>query len=78
MPKATVKVPTPLRPFAGGASEIALEGSTVGGLIRSLAESNPSLQRHLFTPDGRLRNFVTIYLNDQDVRYLERESTPLK
>jgi adenylyltransferase/sulfurtransferase len=78
MPKATVKVPTPLRPFAGGASELSVEGSTVGSVIRALAESHPSLQRHLFTPEGRLRNFVTIYLNDQDIRYLERESTPLK
>ena len=78
MPKATVKVPTPLRPFAGGASELALEGSTVGGVIRSLADSNPGLARHLYTPEGRLRNFVTVYLNDEDIRYLEREATPLK
>lgn len=78
MPKATVKVPTPLRPFAGGASELALEGSTVGGVIRSLAESNPSLRRHLFTAEGRLRSFVNVYLNDEDIRYLEREATPLK
>ncbi|HLM70304.1 MAG TPA: molybdopterin-synthase adenylyltransferase MoeB [Thermoplasmata archaeon] len=78
MPKTTVKVPTPLRPFAGGASELSLEGSTVGGVIRSLTEANPALQRHLFTPEGRLRNFVTVYLNDEDIRYLQREATPLK
>ncbi|HXQ79143.1 MAG TPA: ThiF family adenylyltransferase, partial [Thermoplasmata archaeon] len=78
MPKTTVKVPTPLRPFAGGAAELALEGSTVGGVIRTLADANPALKRHLFTPEGRLRNFVTVYLNDEDIRYLERESTPLK
>lgn len=78
MPKATVKIPTPLRPLAGGASELALEGSTVGGVIRTLAEANPSLKRHLFTAEGRLRNFVTVYLNDEDIRYLEREATSLK
>jgi sulfur-carrier protein adenylyltransferase/sulfurtransferase len=78
MPKATVKVPTPLRPFAGGASELALEGSTVGGVIRTLADANPGLKRHLFTTEGRLRNFVTVYLNDEDIRYLDREATPLK
>jgi len=78
MPKATVKVPTPLRPFAGGVSELSLEGTTVGGIIRALAEANPSLQRHLFTTEGRLRNFVTVYLNDEDIRFLDREATPLK
>ncbi len=78
MPKTTVKVPTPLRPFAGGAAELALEGSTVGGVIRTLADANPALKRHLFTPEGRLRNFVTVYLNDEDIRYLDREATPLK
>jgi len=78
MPKATVKVPTPLRPLAGGASELALEGTTVGGVIRGLADANPALKRHLFTNEGRLRSFVTIYLNDEDIRYLDREATPLK
>ena len=78
MPKATVKVPTPLRPFAGGASELSLEGATVGGVIRELAESHPGLKRHLFTTDGKLRNFVSVYLNDEDIRFLDREATPLK
>lgn len=78
MPTATVKVPTPLRPLAGGASEVALEGETVGGVIRTLAEVNPGLKRHLFMPDGRLRSFVNVYLNDEDIRYLEREATVLK
>jgi sulfur-carrier protein adenylyltransferase/sulfurtransferase len=78
MPRATVKIPTPLRPFAGGSSEVALEGSTVGGLVRALATEHPPLLRHLFTPGGELRNFVTLYLNDQDVRALQRGDTPLK
>ena len=78
MAKATVKIPTPLRTFAGGASELSLDGSTVGGVIHSLAEANPGLKRHLFTAEGRLRSFVTVYLNDEDIRFLEREATPLK
>ena len=78
MAKATIKVPTPLRSFAGGQSEVAVEGSTVGGLIRQLAEVHPALRRHLFSPDGQLRNFVTLYLNDEDVRYLQRDATPVK
>lgn len=78
MPKVTVKVPTPLRPLAGGTSSLALEGSTVGGAIRTLADAHPALRRHLFTAEGHLRAFVTIYLNDEDIRYLQREATPLK
>ena len=78
MTKVTVKVPTPLRPFTGGHAEVAVEGSTVGGLVRELRPQHPGLQRHLFTPDGKMRSFVTVYLNDEDVRYLQKEATPVK
>ena len=78
MSKVTVKVPTPLRAFTDGRSEVAVEGSTVGGLVRELANAHPELRRHLFGPEGRLRSFVMVYLNDQDVRYLEREATPVQ
>jgi len=78
MAKAAVKVPAPLRGFAGGASEVVLEGSTVGEVVRALARANPALERHLFTAEGRLRTSVTIYLNDQDIRFLGREGAPLK
>ncbi len=78
MPKVTVKVPTPLRAFTGGRSEVSVEGATVGGLVRELTTEHPGLKRHLYTPDGKLRSFVTVYLNDEDVRYLAREATPVK
>jgi sulfur-carrier protein len=78
MAHATVKLPSPLRPFVENAAELAMDGVTVGGIVRALAERYPPLRRHLFTPGGELRNFVTIYLNDQDVRYLQREATELK
>ena len=78
MAKTTVKIPTPLRSFADGATELALEGTTVGAVLDELAGAHPALKRHLFTPEGRLRNFVTIYVNDEDIRSLEREATPLK
>jgi sulfur-carrier protein adenylyltransferase/sulfurtransferase len=78
MAQVTVKVPTPLRPFTDGHPEVSIEGTTVGGLVRHLAEEHPGLQRHLFTADGRLRSFVTLYLNDEDVRYLKKDATPVK
>jgi sulfur-carrier protein adenylyltransferase/sulfurtransferase len=78
MPQATVKIPTPLRPLVDGRSEVSSTGATVGALVRHVAESYPGLQKHLYSTDGTLRNFVSVYLNDEDVRYLERESTPVK
>ncbi|MGI0154859.1 MAG: molybdopterin-synthase adenylyltransferase MoeB, partial [Thermoplasmata archaeon] len=78
MANATVKIPTPLRPFADGNAEVTAGGSTVGGVVRGVAETYPGLKKHLFGSDGKLRSFVSVYLNDEDVRALERESTPVK
>jgi sulfur-carrier protein adenylyltransferase/sulfurtransferase len=76
MTRTKVKIPTPLRSFVGGAREVPVTGETVGEVMHTLAAEHPGLQRHLFTPAGDLRTFVTIYLNDQDVRYLQRGETP--
>lgn len=51
---------------------------TVGEALKSLTAQHPDLRRHLFTDDGKLRSFVNVYVNDEDIRYLERESTRLK
>jgi sulfur-carrier protein adenylyltransferase/sulfurtransferase len=78
MSRTTVKIPTPLRPFAEGSAEVSVEGATVGEVVRGLTARYPRLQKHLYTPAGDLRNFVTIYLNEQDVRYLNRGETPTR
>jgi len=78
MARTTVKIPTPLRPFADGKAEVASSGSTVGAVVRGVAETYPRLEKHLYSTDGTLRNFVTVYLNDEDVRYLQRDATPVK
>jgi adenylyltransferase/sulfurtransferase len=78
MSPATVKIPTPLRPFAGGRAEVTADGATVGGLIRGVVDAYPGLQKHLYSTDGKLRNFVSVYLNDEDVRHLQRDATPVK
>ncbi len=78
MARTTVRIPTPLRPLAGGQREAPVEAPTVGDAVRSLAEQFPQLRRHLFGADGTLRSFVTVYLNDQDVRYLSQNATPVR
>jgi adenylyltransferase/sulfurtransferase len=78
MALTTVKIPAPLRSFAGGSTEVAVEGSTVGGVVRELVARFPALGRHLYASGGELRNFVTVYLNDEDIRYLRRSESPVK
>jgi adenylyltransferase/sulfurtransferase len=73
-----VEIPTALRSFTEGASRVGVEGATVGEALGALARRFGGLQRHLFTEDGKLRSFVSVYLNDEDVRYLGRESTPVR
>ncbi len=75
---ATISLPTPLRPYADKNAEVPVAGSTVGELLGDLIAKHPSLQKHLFGEDGRLRSFVNIYLNDEDIRYLEKTETPVK
>jgi adenylyltransferase/sulfurtransferase len=75
MPK--IHLPTPLRPFAGGAASVDVPGETVDEALSSLVERHAALKRHLYDESGRLRSFVNVYLNDEDVRYLEKDATRL-
>ncbi len=71
----TVQIPTPLRRFTGDHGEVQVEGATVGEVMQDLTRLHPALQRHLYTDDGTLRSFVNLFLNDEDVRHLDREGT---
>lgn len=73
-----VTIPTPLRGYAGGQKTVSVDGATVGEALTSLTAQYPSLRPHLFNEEGRLRSFVNVYLNDEDVRYLKHSETPLK
>src|SRR5512147_2899759 len=73
-----VLIPTPLRPYAGKQAAIELAGATVAEALSALTAQNPDLRRHLFTDDGKLRSFINVYVNDEDVRYLDKEQTALK
>jgi adenylyltransferase/sulfurtransferase len=63
-------IPTPLRPYAGGKDSVELEAATIAAALDALTQSNPDLRKHLFTEQGKIRSFVNLYFNDEDVRYL--------
>ena len=73
----TLRIPTPLRPYANGQSEIQIDSATVGGALDELTGQYPALRKHLFTDNGELRTFVNLFLNDEDVRQLDGPETPL-
>ena len=73
----TVRLPTVLRPHAGGAKAVSVEGSTVGQVLVALAGQYPGLSGQVLNGDGTLHKFVNVYLNDDDVRYLSSLDTPV-
>ena len=73
-----VLIPTPLRPYAGKQDVVEVDGKTVGELLVNLTSQYADLRKHLYTEEGRLRSFVNVYVNDDDIRYLDREQTLLK
>ncbi|MEN3039384.1 MAG: ubiquitin-like small modifier protein 1 [Candidatus Kryptonium sp.] len=73
-----VMIPTPLRPYTENKDTIEIYGQTVRELLENLTNRYPQLKRHLFSENGNLRNFINIYINDEDVRYLDGDNTKLK
>lgn len=73
-----VMIPTPLRAYAGKQDSIQLQAATVGEALAGLTAQFAELKRHLFTDDGRLRSFVNVYVNDEDIRYLQKDQTKVK
>ncbi|MGH9736398.1 MAG: MoaD/ThiS family protein [Candidatus Acidiferrales bacterium] len=73
-----VIIPTPLRAYAGKQDSVELQAATVGEALTTLITRFQDLKRHLYADDGRLRSFVNVYVNDEDIRYLQKDATPLK
>jgi molybdopterin converting factor small subunit len=71
---AKVLIPTPLRQFVSQKDSVDLEGATVGEVLASLTTEHPELRRHLYNDEGKLRSFVNVYLNDEDIRYLGKDA----
>ena len=73
-----VIIPTPLRVFAGKKESTEVAAKTVGEALGQLTTQFGELRKHLFTEEGKLRSFVNVYVNDEDIRYLSKENTPTK
>src|SRR4051794_30126810 len=75
---AKVYIPTALRQYAGNNEAVTLSGATVKEVLSGLTEQFPELKKHLYSEAGKLRNFVNVYVNDEDIRYAKQEETPVK
>ena len=73
-----VRIPTPLRRFTGGAESVGVNGSTVGNVVDDLERQFPGIKERLCDGDGRVRRFVNIYLNGDDIRFLNNLETDVK
>jgi adenylyltransferase/sulfurtransferase len=73
-----ILIPTPLRQYADKKDAIEVNGTTVGEALSNLTSRYADLKKHLYNDDGKLRAFVNVYLNDEDIRYLGKENTPVK
>lgn len=73
-----VVIPTPLRQYTEKRDSVEVQGNTVGEALAGLTMHYGDLRKHLYNDEGKLRSFVNIYLNDEDIRYLQKNETPLK
>ena len=73
----TLRIPTQLRPLAGGASEVAVDGATVGEALAALEVAHPGFGERLFDDAGGLRRFVNVFVADEDIRFLDGVKTPV-
>ncbi len=74
-----INIPTPLRAYTAGKATVEAQGSTISSVLKELVSLHPELEKNLFGTDGKLRSFVNVYLNEDDIRYLpEMEETVVK
>src|SRR6188508_2298311 len=72
-----ILIPTPLRPYTDKKDAVDADGTTVGELLADLTRRHSGLKAHLYNDQGKLRSFVNAYVNDEDIRYLQKEQTPV-
>src|SRR5438067_13208587 len=77
MATTKILIPTPLRPYTDKKDAVDADGTTVGELLADLTRRHSGLKAHLYNDQGKLRSFVNVYVNDEDIRYLQKEQTPV-
>jgi molybdopterin synthase sulfur carrier subunit len=75
---ATVRIPTQMRNLVDGASTVDVQGDTVGAVLRGLAQMHASIAPRLFEEDGRVRRFVNVFVNDEDIRFADGLDTKVE
>jgi molybdopterin converting factor small subunit len=73
-----VIIPTPLRAYAGKQESVELQANNVAEALNGLTLRFADLKKHLYSDDGKLRSFVNVYVNDEDIRYLQKDQTQLR
>jgi adenylyltransferase/sulfurtransferase len=73
---AKVLIPTPLRQFTAKQDQVTVPGATVGEVLATLTTQFPDLRKQIFTDEGKVRSFVNVYLNDEDIRYIGKDAAP--
>ena len=74
---AKVLIPTPLRQYTEKKESVEVSGATAGEVLGALTSQYPDLRKQLYTDEGKLRSFVNVYVNDEDIRYMQRDATPV-
>ncbi|MGK7344415.1 MAG: MoaD/ThiS family protein [Candidatus Nitrospinota bacterium M3_3B_026] len=77
MAKVKVRIPTPLQKLTGGKGEVECEGVTIREMFAALEKSYPGVKERLYDEEGKLRRFINIYVNEEDIRFLDGEDTSL-
>ena len=75
---AKILIPTPLRQFTAKQDSVTVPGATVGEVLAALTAAYPDLRKQIFTDEGKLRSFVNVYLNDEDIRYIGKDAAPAR
>src|ERR1700741_4091244 len=73
---AKVLIPTPLRQFTTKQDAVSVAGATVGEVLTALTGQYPDLRKQIVSDEGKVRSFVNVYLNDEDIRYLSKDASP--
>lgn len=69
-----IHIPTPLRVYSNKQDTVSVSAKTVGEALEALTSKHPDLRKHLYSDEGKLRSFVNVYLNDEDIRYLPEKN----